>query len=136
MGGCNNNFESAGPICGSALPQINQGSTLNGPKQINVILKDRSTGEPVDLSTATAIVANFPATNDAGLIQKTLGSGISVISPGELGGAAILLSGSDRAALVDGIISFVVYVTNATLTNEPCQFLNALQVNPPPFPGA
>jgi len=135
--GCNNNVESAGPnLCNSPIPQINQGTTLNPTKTLQFTLNDKSTGKPVDLSTATALVVNFPATNTAGFIQKTLGSGVTVVTPGQLGVFQVVLQSVDVALLVTSIISVTAYVTNATLTNEPCQFLNALQVNPPPFPGA
>lgn len=136
MGNCSN-VESAGPdLCNKPLPQINQGSASSEQKVLLVTLLDRLTGKPIDLTTASDVTAKFPATNLAGFISKNLSSGIVPQTPLPLGVIQITLAQADVAVLVTGVISFTVYVTTPTVTNGIAQFLNALQVNGPPFTGA
>jgi len=134
--GCNSNTESAGPICGSPLPQINQGTTTSEEKTLNVTLTDANTGKPIDLTGATVVTANFPATNTPGFIAKVLGSGVSVIAPATLGQIQIVLSPSDVALLTPGVISFTINLTTPIIVSGIAQFLNSIQVNQAPFPGA
>jgi hypothetical protein len=122
--------------CGPQLPQINQGTASSEQKVLQVTLVDRVTKQPIDLTLVSAIMAVFPATNTQGYITKSLGTGIAVVTPGTLGLAQVTLAGSDVALLTPGVISFTVYVTTPNVTNGIAQFLNALQVNGPPFPGA
>ena len=120
--------------CGCGVPQINQGSSEGENKILSITLKDRCTGDPIDLTDCSAIVANFPAA-DGTVIEKTLGDGILVITPDIMGKIQIELTGTDTNALTPGRISFLVYVTISGSVSI-AQFMNALMVNPPPFPGA
>ncbi len=84
------------------------------------------TGDPQDLSGASSIVAKFLNT-DGTYLSLSIGVGLSIVSPAQIGKVLIQLTPVQTAALQYGIVSFQVTLIISAVTYV-VQFPQSLNV--------
>jgi hypothetical protein len=116
-----------------AIPQIIQGED----KTLVVNLTRQSNGAPFDLTNITAIVAGF-LNADNTTLEKTLGSGVTIVSPPGAGQLQIALTPSDTAGLApangDAYGNVQLKLTDSTSKVTMVLLPNSIQVYPLLFP--
>jgi len=94
-------------------------------KQLTIRIISESSDEPYDLSSATEVTVCFEGHTST--VTKNTSSGVTILSPEELGKITVDLDDTDTQALKTGTINFEVTIDAGT-DRKIVQFKKQLQV--------